>query len=113
MRTLALLSLCLLFPACASSDGYDVASLNDRTERSTYYRNLNLRRAGLTNALDRDLNNITTFIDRHFFNYSVDDPYVNFPTRSSRIGKSGGFVLDELIVTPLWYPVEFVQGLFD
>ena len=48
------------------------------------------RRAdGRSNAFGRDLASIQSTIDRHFFNYSSDDPYVNVETNTS----SGGHLL--------------------
>ena len=93
MRTLALLlSICCL-PACqiswegqgsgiskdqAERDIKDVSALNNKYEAGAYFSDLRRRQSGRANAFGRDLRGIGVFIDRHFFNYSVDDPYVNF-----------------------------------
>ena len=117
MRTLASLVLLCLLPSCVTWAGQgkgvsdsdrakglrDVASLAKEQEAREYYRSLRQRRDGLTNALGRDLDNITAFIDRHFFNYSKDDPYVNFPTESTRLEHVFGFALDTTVATPLWW----------
>lgn len=58
----------------------DVATLAAEYESEAYWRSVRRRSDGRANAFGRDLNSIQTTIDRHFFNYSPEDPYVNFET---------------------------------
>ncbi len=97
MRILApVLLLCLLplLPSCAdftwqgrgagitddqrARSIQDVDSLARDYQTRKYYRDLKRRRSGRSNAFGRGLEQISATIDRHFFNYSMDDPYVNF-----------------------------------
>ena len=43
-----------------------------------YFTDLRRRQSGRANAFGRDLRSVGVFIDRHFFNYSPSDPYVNY-----------------------------------
>lgn len=58
----------------------DVATLTKDYETARFFTGLRRRMDGRSNAFNRDLESLTSTIDRHFFNYSADDPYVNFPT---------------------------------
>ena len=93
MRNLALLLLLCCLPACsvswegqgsgvtsdqASRDIVDVAALANSYEANAYFTDLRRRQSGRANAFGRDLRSIGVFIDRHFFNYSPSDPYVNY-----------------------------------
>ena len=98
MRTLALLLTICCFSACSISwtgqgsgitpdqadrDIKDVSALASQYESATYFSDLNRRQSGRANAFGRDLRSIGVFVDRHFFNYSETDPYVNFETDTS------------------------------
>lgn len=93
MRHLALLLLFCCMTSCsmswegqaagitsdqASRDIQDVSALANRYEASAYFTDLRRRQSGRANAFGRDLRSIGVFIDRHFFNYSTSDPYVNY-----------------------------------
>jgi len=66
----------------------DVPTLSQEYETAKFFAGLRRRMDGRSNAFARDLDNITSTIDRHLFNYSVDDPYVNFPTQYSMVDHS-------------------------
>jgi hypothetical protein len=69
----------------------DFAALTRKYETETYFRRLSRRQDGRANAFGRDLAHIQETIDRHFFNYSVDDPYVNFETETGVLGHMARF----------------------
>lgn len=76
-------------PATDASRGIkDVPTLTKDYETAKFFSGLRRRMDGRSNAFARDLDSITTTIDRHFFNYSVDDPYVNFPTEYGPVDHS-------------------------
>ena len=58
----------------------DVDELTRRYETAKFWRSVRARRDGRVNAFGRDLAAIQNTLDRHFFNYSVTDPSVNYPT---------------------------------
>lgn len=66
--------------ADASRGLKDMATLTTDYETEKFFAGVRRRMDGRSNAFSRDLDNITATLDRHFFNYSTDDPYVNFPT---------------------------------
>ena len=78
----------------------DVRALAAAYETETFWRGIRQRRDGLVNAFGRDLNNIIEFTDRHFFNYSKDDPYVNFPTNATHWDK----LFDTYVSAWQWVP---------
>ncbi|HLU40554.1 MAG TPA: hypothetical protein VK081_14310 [Planctomycetota bacterium] len=88
--TLALFASCSTFTwrGQASDSGMadpsrglkDMATLSSEYETEKFFAGIRRRMDGRSNAFSRDLDSITATIDRHLFNYSVDDPYVNFPT---------------------------------
>lgn len=97
MRTLAIVALVSLLGACSSTESHSNApngssasdgriTLESIQEMRHNYENqrrlaaFDRRTDGRTNALNRDLGHITNTIDRHLFNYSPTDPYVNVPT---------------------------------
>ena len=94
MRTLALVLICCL-AACQTTwrgqgsgitrdqherDIKDVYALSTAYETNAYFSDLRHRQMGRANAFGRDMRSISVTIDRHFFNYSTEDPYVNFET---------------------------------
>lgn len=97
IQKLALIAPLLLLSACnitwpgqgrggsetSMRDVNDVAALQGSYDTKKYFGDVKRRKDGLENAFGRDLNQITSTIDRHFFNYSADDPYVNHPSTSS------------------------------
>ena len=96
MRKLAILPLAFALGACSSfswsgqnsnlSDEdrslglKDVATLSREYSNSRDWQNYRRRVDGRTNALGRDLSSVFSTFDRHLFNYSDTDPYVNFET---------------------------------
>lgn len=95
MRTLALLALICFLPACSitwkggglgvtqeqqKADIQDVYALSNAYELNAYFANQRRRSMGRANAFGRDLVAIQNTIDRHFFNYSESDPYINHET---------------------------------
>ncbi len=79
----------------------DLATLNQEYENEKFFSGVRRRMDGRSNAIGRDLDNITALIDRHFFNYSVDDPYVNFPTQYGPIDNSLRTVVKTVVPLPL------------
>lgn len=69
----------------ANSDIKDVTALANAYEAQAYFSDLRRRQSGRANAFGRDLRSIGVFTDRHFFNYSVNDPYVNYDTDTGYI----------------------------
>ena len=97
MRFLALLLLICCLPACRttwSGQGAgltddqrarsikDVSALSSAYETQANFADLRRRQDGRANAFGRDLRSMGVFVDRYFFNYSPDDPYVNYPTNT-------------------------------
>ena len=95
MRTLALILLLCCVPACSTTwkgagSGItpeqkqrgikDVYALSTAYETQAYFSDLRRRQMGRANAFGRDLRSIGVTFDRHFFNYSPNDPYVNYET---------------------------------
>ena len=97
MKKLALVAPLLLLSACniswpgqgrgtnenSTNDVTDVAALQGQYDTQKYFGDLKRRKDGRENAFGRDLDAITATVDRHFFNYSADDPYVNHPSTAS------------------------------
>jgi len=69
----------------------DVNKLADDYQAQAAWRSVRMRKDGRSNAFGRDLERIQDFVDRHFFNYSKDDPYVNFPTNNTMLDHVGWF----------------------
>lgn len=118
IKKLALIAPLLLLSACnitwpgqgrgtgehAMNDVNDVAALQGQYDTQKYFNDVKRRKEGRENALGRDLDNITSTIDRHFFNYSADDPYVNHPSTASAFNHLMRFTIDNT------YPaVSFVE----
>lgn len=71
----------------------DVSALANDYETQSFFRSVRRRMDGRNNAFGRDLMGITDFFDRHFWNYSADDPYVNYPSDTTKIEHLGRFGL--------------------
>lgn len=71
----------------------DVRALSAAHETETFFRSVRRRNDGRSNAFGRDLNHIQDFFDRHFWNYSPDDPYVNYPSDTTKFEHLGRFGL--------------------
>lgn len=94
MRKLALVLLLLpvLLPmtACSTSSQYD---------SDVYFQNLRRRTDGMNNAFGRDLGKIQSFIDRYFWNYNANDPYVNYPSDTTKLDHTAAFLFG--LVAPI------------
>lgn len=58
----------------------DVRTLAAQYSNERKWRDVRRTMDGRTNALARDLGGFWSSIDRYLFNYSANDPYVNFET---------------------------------
>ena len=111
MRTLALTLLVCCLPSCAMSwegagsgltkdqlqrDIVDVSALASDYEAKVYFTDLRRRQDGRANAFGRDLRQIGVTIDRHFFNYSPNDPYVNYETDTGYLDHMMRFALSSV-----------------
>ena len=106
MRTLALtVSLTFLLTACTSfswtgaskepvSGELDVAALASEYETKSYWRSVRSRSDGRANAFGRGVGNIVSVFDRYFLNYSVNDPFVNYPSDIGALEHTGRFGID-------------------
>jgi hypothetical protein len=79
----------------------DVPTLTREYENARFFTALRRRFDGRSNAFQRDLESLTSTIDRHFFNYSVDDPYVNFPTEFGPVDHVLGTAVTTVTPLPL------------
>jgi hypothetical protein len=71
----------------------DIAALGSAYESQSFFRDVRRRSDGRNNAFGRDLMSITDFFDRHFWNYDVNDPYVNYPSDTTKFEHFGRFGL--------------------
>lgn len=55
-----------------------VEELSANYNTRKYFRDLRRRYTGRSNAFAAGLEQINATLDRHFFNYSLDDPYLNY-----------------------------------
>lgn len=74
----------------------DIHQLAQKYETTRYWSRVRQRHDGRVNAFGRDLASIQNTIDRHLFNYSSLDPYVNYPSDSSIPGELGRFMVSSL-----------------
>jgi hypothetical protein len=116
MRQFALVLTLLPFAACSSFSWQgqganvskeqqqrgirDVASLTSTYESQTFFRGLRRSSDGRNNAFGRDLMKVRDFIDRHVWNYDANDPYVNFPSDTTKFEHLGRFGLATLTAVP-------------
>lgn len=117
MRKLALVLALVPFASCAnfSWEGRgagvskeqadrgikDVSALANEYETQSFFRSVRRRSDGRNNAFGRDLMKMTDFIDRHFWNYDANDPYVNFPSNTTKLEHIGRFGLMTASSLPL------------
>ncbi len=95
LGTLLLLGLLVSLPSCFTWKHAGVSSLSaDQEARGIrdvdtlarnyqtrkYFSDVRHRYTGRSNAFGRGLGEIQATFDRHFWNYSIDDPYVNYPS---------------------------------
>ena len=78
----------------------DVSTLSTAHESELFFSDVRRRSDGRNNAFGRDLMNIVDFWDRYFWNYSKDDPYVNYPSDTTKLEHIGRFGLTTLSTVP-------------
>ncbi|MEO6596171.1 MAG: hypothetical protein ABIP94_15595 [Planctomycetota bacterium] len=116
MRKLALVLTLLPLAACSTFawDGQggkltaeqkkrgvkDVTALASDYETQTFFRSLRRRMDGRNNAFGRDLMNISDFFDRNLWNYDANDPYINYPSNTTKIEHLGRFALTTVSAVP-------------
>lgn len=106
MKKLALALMLLPLGACSQftwsgqaqpTDGpvtmKDVTALASQYETESFFRGVRRRSDGRNNAFGRDLMAIQDFWDRHFWNYDRNDPYVNYPSDTTKLEHLGRFGL--------------------
>lgn len=109
MRKLALALTLLPLAACSSFTWHghgtqlsdeqrrlgikDADALASHYESATFFSDVRRRSDGRNNAFGRDLMKIQDFIDRHFWNYDVNDPYINYPSDTTKLEHLGRFTL--------------------
>jgi len=77
-----------------------VQTLSTAHDTETFFRGLRRRNDGRSNAFGRDLMKIQDFIDRHFWNYDPNDPYVNYPSDTTTFEHLGRFGLTTITSVP-------------
>ena len=112
MRKLALVLTLLPMAACSwfRGDGLtaeqesrgirSVSSLSSDYEKAAFRARLRQRSDGRNNAWGRDLSKIQDFFDRNFWNYDVNDPYINYPSDTTKFSHLGRFGLTTLTSIP-------------
>lgn len=68
-----------------------VSALSSDYESGSFWARVRQRNDGRANAFGRDLQSVQNFFDRHFWNYDVNDPYINYPTDTGRMTHVGRF----------------------
>lgn len=117
MRKLALVLTLLPFAACSSFawEGQgaglteaqkkrglkDVTALSNEYNSQQFFREVRRRSDGRNNAFGRDLMRISDFIDRHVWNYDVNDMYVNYPSDTTKLEHTARFGLVAVSSLPL------------
>jgi hypothetical protein len=79
----------------------DVSALATAHETESYFRSVRRRSDGLNNAFGRDLGSMLDFWDRHFWNYDKNDPYVNYPSDTTRLEHLGRLGLTTVSSLPV------------
>ena len=79
----------------------DVAALSNEFNSQQFYREVRRRSDGRNNAFGRDLMSVTDFLDRHLWNYDANDPYINFPSNTTKLEHRGRFGLTTVSSLPL------------
>lgn len=79
----------------------DVAALSSEYSSQQFFRGVRRRSDGRNNAFGRDLMGITDFIDRHVWNYNANDPYVNFPSDTTKLEHIGRFGMNTVTALPI------------
>jgi hypothetical protein len=78
----------------------DVAALKSEYNSQQFYREVRRRSDGRNNAFGRDLMAIQDFFDRHLWNYNANDPYINYPSDSTKLDHLGKFGVMQLSSVP-------------
>lgn len=78
----------------------DVAALANSYETQAFFRSVRRRSDGRNNAFGRDLMSISNFFDRHLWNYNENDPYINFPSNTTKLEHIGRFGLNTVSGMP-------------
>ena len=78
----------------------EVATLNNDYDTQAFFSGLRRRSDGRNNAFGRDLMSISDFFDRHFWNYDVNDPSVNYPSNTTKFEHVGRFGLTVVSSVP-------------
>ena len=71
----------------------DVTQLTREYETERYWAQVRARRDGRVNAWARGFERVQDALDRHLFNYSPSDPYLNHPTDSNVLRETGKFTI--------------------
>lgn len=79
----------------------DVSQLANEYETQSFFRSVRRRMDGRNNAFGRDLMKVTDFLDRHFWNYDANDPYINYPSNTTKLEHIGRFGLTTASSFPL------------
>lgn len=115
MRQFALVLMLLPLASCFSWSGQgstltkeqrqrglrDVAALSNQHETEQFFRDVRRKSDGRNNAFGRDLMKISDFFDRHFWNYNSNDPYINYPSDTTKLEHIGRFGLTTVSSLPL------------
>ena len=79
----------------------DVAALSNQHDTEQFFRDVRRKSDGRNNAFGRDLMKISDFFDRHFWNYNANDPYINYPSDTTKLEHIGRFGLTTVSALPL------------
>ena len=78
-----------------------VSELASDYKWDSYLAKVRRRSDGIDNAFGRDLSSITSFLDRHIYNYDANDPYINVPSDTTELGHVGNFGVDLVTGLPV------------
>lgn len=79
----------------------DVAALSSEFSSQHFFREVRRRNDGRNNAFGRDLMSITDFMDRHLWNYDKNDPYINYPSDTTKLDHTMRFGLMTVSSVPI------------
>jgi hypothetical protein len=78
----------------------DPSALANEYNSQQFFREVRRRSDGRNNAFGRDMMAITDFMDRHLWNYDANDPYINYPSDTTKFEHLGRFGLMTLTSVP-------------
>ena len=78
-----------------------VANLAATYRQERYLAKVRRRSDGIDNAFGRDLGSISSFIDRHIYNYDANDPYINVPSDTTELGHVADFGVGIVTALPV------------